>query len=121
MVWPLPSISFFVFWEYITHNSVLWIWMKAGVGGFLAMLMLFAIAIRNGARAAFHSVDGATTAVTVTCLAYVIMFAVFAYVDIAWDTRNVFLLAIALAQIDRAWPSRQPELAPRDELAVAAA
>ena len=51
MPWPLPNISFFVFWEYITHNSILWIWMKAGIGGFVAMLMLFATALRTGARA----------------------------------------------------------------------
>jgi O-antigen ligase len=102
MPWPLPNISFFVFWEYITHNSILWIWMKAGIGGFLAMLMVFVTAMRTGARALLSATDGPTRAVTFTSVAYVVMFAVFAYVDIAWDTRNVVLLAVCMAQIDRA-------------------
>ena len=38
---PLPDISFFLFYEYIPHNSILWIWIKTGVGGFVAMLFLF--------------------------------------------------------------------------------
>ena len=28
---PLPDISFFPFYEYMPHNSVLWIWIKTGV------------------------------------------------------------------------------------------
>ncbi len=40
--WQLPDISFFVFWEYMPHNSILWIWMKMGIGGFMAMLYLIA-------------------------------------------------------------------------------
>lgn len=99
---PLPNISFFVFWEYITHNSILWIWMKAGIGGFLAMLMVFATALRSAARVLRKPAEGAATVVTLTSVAYVVMFAVFAFVDIAWDTRNVVLLAVCLAQIDRA-------------------
>lgn len=123
MPWPLPNISFFVFWEYITHNSILWIWMKAGIGGFVAMLMIFATALRTGARALLSSADSATKVVTLTSVAYVLMFGIFAYVDIAWDTRNVVLLAICLAQIDRAVgrrdvPSPQPPLKPRERVAV---
>jgi O-antigen ligase len=102
MPWPLPNISFFVFWEYITHNSILWIWMKAGIGGFVAMLALFATALRAGARSLRSAADASVTAVTLTSVAFVLMFAIFAYVDIAWDTRNVVLLAVCLAQIDRA-------------------
>jgi O-antigen ligase len=106
--WPLPNISFFVFWEYITHNSILWIWMKAGIGGFIAMLWVFATALRKGARALLAAEDAPTRALTVTTTAYVLMFAIFAYVDIAWDTRNVVLLAVCLAQIERARDRRSP-------------
>jgi hypothetical protein len=102
MPWPLPNISFFVFWEYITHNSILWIWMKAGIGGFVALLWTFATALRAGARALLSETDGATRALTVASTAYIVMFAIFAYVDIAWDTRNIVLLAVCLAQIERA-------------------
>jgi O-antigen ligase len=121
--WPLPNISFFVFWEYITHNSVLWIWMKAGIGGFVAMLVMFATALRSGARALLATDDPAAKVVTLTSVAYVLMFAIFAYVDIAWDTRNVVLLAVCLAQIDRAVgrrdaPPQQPPLRPRERVAA---
>jgi O-antigen ligase len=121
--WPLPNISFFVFWEYITHNSVLWIWMKAGIGGFVAMLVMFATALRSGARALLATEDAAAKVVTLTSVAYVLMFGVFAYVDIAWDTRNVVLLAVCLAQIDRAAgrrnePPQQPPLRPRERVAA---
>lgn len=102
MIVPLPDISFFPFWQYITHNSILWIWMKTGIGGFVAMLVMFATSMREGARALRASSDGAWTVATLASVAYVLMFAIFAYVDIAWDTRNVVLLAFALAQIDRA-------------------
>ncbi len=101
MPYPLPDVSFFVFWQFITHNSILWIWMKAGIAGFIAMLFLFGTAIRTGVRSLIGAEDGGDTAMTVTSLAFVIMFAVFAYVDIAWDTRNLIVLAIALAQVDR--------------------
>ena len=48
---PLPDISFFPFYQYIPHNSILWIWMKMGIGGFVTMLFLFGSAIRQGTRA----------------------------------------------------------------------
>jgi O-antigen ligase len=109
MPWPLPNISFFVFWEYITHNSILWIWMKAGIGGFVAMLWLFATALRLGARNLRAATDNASIALTLTSTAYVLMFAIFAVVDIAWDTRNVVLLAVCLAQIERAGDCRDSQ------------
>ena len=43
---PLPDISFFVFYRYIPHNSVLWIWLKMGFVGFVAMFFVIAAALR---------------------------------------------------------------------------
>ena len=34
---PMADISFFTWWQYFPHNSVIWIWLKTGVGGFIAM------------------------------------------------------------------------------------
>ena len=48
---PLPDITPFLLEPYMPHNSILWIWMKAGIGGFVAMLFLFAMAVKTGARA----------------------------------------------------------------------
>ncbi len=100
---PLPAINFFVLREYMSHNSILWVWMKAGVGGFVAMLFLFGTAVRTGAANLVRLASGTDAAVGLLAVAYVVMFAVFTYVDISWDPRTMVLLAIALAQIDSAY------------------
>ncbi len=96
----LPNISFFPFSDYMTHNSVLWVWMKAGVGGFLAMLFLFGVSIRTGASALLRVRDPDDAAITLTSLTFVLMYAIFCYVDIGWDAQNMLLLAVVLAQLD---------------------
>src|SRR5262249_4954316 len=45
---PMPDISFFEFWEYVPHNNVLWIWMKMGFFGFVAMLFMFGRSVQLG-------------------------------------------------------------------------
>ncbi len=96
---PLPDISTFVLREYITHNSILWIWMKAGVGGFLAMLYMFALAVRLGTRAAMTLREDDYGAICFVAMAYVVMYAIFAYVDIGWDPQSMVMLGIAFATI----------------------
>ncbi|MET0147158.1 MAG: O-antigen ligase family protein [Ilumatobacteraceae bacterium] len=93
----LPDLSFFEFYEYIPHNSVLWIWVKMGVFGFVTMLYLMARAVQLGIRSALN-IRSEEQAVTVLVgLTYVIMFIVFAYVDIAWGSRSTVFLALAFA------------------------
>lgn len=96
----LPDISVFEFWEYIPHNSILYIWMKLGVFGFVAMLWFFARSVRTGAAAL--NVDRAPkqTVVLVTFVTFVLGFAIFAYVDMAWTPRTMIFLGIALGVID---------------------
>jgi hypothetical protein len=39
IIWyrPIPDLSeLFVFWEYIPHNTLLWLWLRAGFLGFVA-------------------------------------------------------------------------------------
>ena len=94
----LPDISkFFPFFEYIPHNSVLWIWIKAGIGGFVAMFFLFGAATRAGVRSTILLARGRSCALAFAAVAYVVMYFVFAYVDIAWDMRSMVCLAIAFA------------------------
>jgi hypothetical protein len=96
---PLPNIAPFLLEPYMTHNSILWVWMKVGIGGFVAMLFLFGAAMRSGAKAGLRLMTGDDAAMTVTAAAFVLMYAVFAYVDILWDPQNVLVLAVAMAQI----------------------
>jgi O-antigen ligase len=99
---PLPWISPFLLADYVTHNSVLWVWMKAGVGGFVAMLYLLALTLRSGARAVINTANTRSGAVTIMAVAFVLVYMIFAYVDIAWDPQNVVLLALAVALVDTA-------------------
>jgi hypothetical protein len=98
---PIPNadISFVQFWEYRTHNAVLWIWMQTGVGGFIAMLYLLAAAIRHGTRRVMCAAPGYDGALLLTSVVFVVMYAVFAYVDVAWDAESMVFLGIAFALI----------------------
>jgi hypothetical protein len=51
-------------------------------------------------------------------VAFVVMYAVFAYVDIAWDVQNCFLLGIAFAAIGT-WTKLGGKKAPAAEVPVA--
>jgi hypothetical protein len=93
----LPDISFFVFWQYLPHNSILWIWIKMGVGGFMAMLYLMARTIQRGVRSAIRIQSPDLTSVVIAAVAYVVMYMVYCYVDIGWDIRSTVFLAMAIA------------------------
>jgi len=99
---PLADISFFVFWQYITHNSILWIWMKAGVLGFVSLLYLIGSAIVQGVHVFGAAPCGKDQAgsplrpVVLTFLCYIIMHFVYAYVDMSWDTQSMIYLGMAI-------------------------
>jgi O-antigen ligase len=94
---PLPDISVFPFHEYIPHNSVLWIWIKLGIGGFVAMLFLFGSAIRQGVRSLLDLGRGSDALLVFAASGYLVMYLVFAYVDVGWDTRSMVCVGIAMA------------------------
>jgi O-antigen ligase len=94
----LPDISTFEYWQYIPHNSILSIWMKTGIFGFLSMLALFGVGLRTGAHA-LRRARGDDAAMTFTAVAFIVMYGLYAYVDIAWDSRSMIYLALSLALI----------------------
>ena len=95
---PLPDISFFEFWAYMSHNSVLWIWVKTGFFGFASMLFMIARSVQLGARSMLAVRTPEQAATVVTALSYVVMLIVFAYVDIAFlGGRTTIFLAFAFA------------------------
>jgi O-antigen ligase len=100
--YPLPQIAPFLLEPYMPHNAILWVWMKAGIGGFIAMLYLFGKTMYSGARAILRAGRSDYAATLLTAVAFVIMYCVFAYVDIAWDPQNMVLLALAIAHIGSA-------------------
>jgi hypothetical protein len=93
----LANVSNFPFFEFIPHNSVLWIWIKSGVGGFVAMLFLFGSAIRSGVGSLLRSSSGRDRVLLFAAAGYVIAYLIFAYVDIAWDARSMVSVGVAMA------------------------
>jgi hypothetical protein len=93
----MPDISAFEFWEYIPHNAMLWIWLKMGFLGFVATLYMFGRTIAAGAASIFRLERPLEVVTVLAGLAYVVMFMVFAYVDIAWDIRSTVFLGVCLA------------------------
>ncbi|HEU4325433.1 MAG TPA: O-antigen ligase family protein [Roseiflexaceae bacterium] len=97
---PLPDISFFVWHEYITHNSILWIWMKAGIGGFLSLLLLIWTSVAVGVRALWRLPGDSMSAAALTALLYVIMHFLYAYVDMSWDIRSMVYVGTMLGVLN---------------------
>ena len=89
MVVPLPDLSrLFEWWEYITHNSILWIWMKTGIAGFFSMLCLIGLAVAGGVRALDRLSRDDMKAVVLTATLYIVMHFIYACVDMSWDAES---------------------------------
>jgi hypothetical protein len=92
----LADISFFELNAFMPHNSILWIWIKLGFGGFVTMFYLFAKSILV-ATERIRRVHGVDLVVLLSALLYVVMYAIYSYVDVSWDARNTVFLGFALA------------------------
>jgi O-antigen ligase/polysaccharide polymerase Wzy-like membrane protein len=53
-----PKLWGFTYWRYMTHNAVLWLWLKAGPLGAFALWFLAARVILLGTRWSVHLRDG---------------------------------------------------------------
>ncbi|MBK7914912.1 MAG: O-antigen ligase family protein [Chloroflexi bacterium] len=99
---PLPDISFFSWWQYFPHNSIIWIWLKAGVGGFIAMLFLVGMAIMVGARALWRMPRDDMSAIVLTAVLYIVMHFIFAYADISWDIQSMVYVGMMMGLLSAA-------------------
>lgn len=97
---PMPDISFFEWWQYITHNSILWMWMQTGAGGFISMLMLVGTAIFAGTRSLWRMPGGDMSAIVFTATLYVIMHFIYAYVDMSWEAQSMIYVGIMMGVIN---------------------
>jgi hypothetical protein len=104
---PMPDISFFEWWQYITHNSIVWIWMKIGVFGFFSMALLIGAVIVRGVRVVRLIPETAVkgwrdlSAIALTAVLYVVMHFTYAYVDMAWDMQSMIYLGLMIGLISR--------------------
>ncbi len=92
----LPDISFFRWWQYLPHNSIIWIWLKSGVGGFIAMLFFVGTALMIGARALWRMPGGDMSAIAITAVLYIVMHFIYAYADISWDIQSMVYIGMAV-------------------------
>lgn len=123
---PLPDISTFTWWEYVTHNSVAWIWIKAGFGGFFAMMFLVGITIMTGIRVLWRMPSSDMSAVAATAVLYIIMHFIYAYVDMSWGTQSMVYVGVMMGLMNslerivaqpifvkpKRWPWQPDELPP---------
>lgn len=93
---PMADISFFEWYEYITHNSVVWIWMKAGLGGFVSMLFMIGAALQIGARAMWKMPNNEMGAATAFFTLYLLMHMIFAYVDMSWSAQSMLFVGTSI-------------------------
>lgn len=113
---PLPDISFFVFSEYIPHNQMLWIWLKMGFLGFVTTFFIIAATLRAGTRATMQLPTGNTLAVAVAATLGVVMFFVYAYVDIVWEPKASLFLGACIAACANMLRLHQSSISPDDLL-----
>lgn len=108
---PMADISFFIWWEYITHNSILWMWIKTGFGGFLAMLFLIGYSVIIGARVLLRMPGGDLSAVALTAVIYIVMHFIYAYVDMSWDMQSMLYIGAMMGILNSlekiTWTSQQ--------------
>jgi hypothetical protein len=97
---PMPDISNFSWWEYITHNSILWIWMKAGVFGFGALLYFIGNAVMLGTRNVLLMPQGDLRAFALVAVTYICMHFLYAYVDMSWDAQSMLYVGAMLGLIN---------------------
>lgn len=110
---PLPEISDFELSPYISHNSILWVWVKLGFVGFVAMLAMVGRALMMAAERIRGQARDPDLVVTAAAAGFVAMFVVFTWFDISWDARNTVLLGLMLAICGRVdAPTHQPPVTP---------
>ena len=97
---PLPDISFFEWWEYITHNSVIWIWMKTGIGGFFSLIFLIGMSLMTGARVLWRMPRNDLSAIAMTAVFYIMMHFIYAYVDMSWDNQSMVYVGMMMGLLN---------------------
>jgi|HigsolmetaAR202D_1030399.scaffolds.fasta_scaffold00165_8 hypothetical protein len=97
---PLPDISFFDRWEYVTHNSIMWVWMQGGVLTFYSMLLFIGNAVMLGARRIMEQSNTILSVAAVTATSSVLMHAAYTYVDMGWDGPSMIYMGMWIGMIN---------------------
>ena len=97
---PMPDISFFEWWQYIVHNSIMWMWMETGIGGYFAMLVMIGLALVYGMQTVLRMPGGDMSAIALTAVVYIFMHFIFAYVDMSWNNQSMLYIGAMLGLLN---------------------
>jgi hypothetical protein len=100
IVTPMPDISFFQWWQYFPHNSIIWIWLKTGIIGFISMLFLVGKAISLGGKRLRTVQGNDLRAAAAAASLYLIMHFTFAYADISWDNQSMLYVGLMMGLLN---------------------
>lgn len=99
----LPLVDLSAQWEmypYVPHNSVMWIWMKAGILGFLSIIGLFAAALMRSTQLTLALKPGLLKVAGFSFGAIVLMFLLYSWADLGLITpRALALFGLVLGGI----------------------
>jgi hypothetical protein len=101
-----PPLTTFVYWRYITHNAVLWMWLKAGPYGAFAFWFLMAQVVMFGAQLYRRLDDPLLRAAAALPVVLTVTQVVFSSVDLGLTynrTMIVFGVVIGLTAPLAAW------------------
>jgi O-antigen ligase len=100
---PLADIShIYPFWNYIPHNTILWVGMRMGVIGMVAFWGLVGMSLLEGVYQSAHQRSRLLSAAAAFVTAAVVAELVMAYGDIQLENyRNVIFLGAALGLLNR--------------------
>ncbi|CCF83586.1 conserved hypothetical protein [Nitrolancea hollandica Lb] len=115
---PEPSLvsSGFIYWTYITHNAIFWVWMKMGAIGFIAFWLLLGSAIVQGLTSFRKLSDSTLRVLAITIAGLIVMQVIFSYGDLGltYARPMIFLgcmlgVLVRLPELDRAADHPLPE------------
>ncbi len=102
IIFPLADISqSYPLWQYIPHNTLLWIGMRMGLIGFAAFFALVGMTILEGVRQVATRDDALLRGIAVFALAAVIAELMVAYGDVQLENyRNMIFTGTLIGLID---------------------
>jgi hypothetical protein len=92
----------FVYWRYITHNAIFWVWMTMGLGGFVAFWNVLGSGIALGLVTFRRLNDGYLKSLALLAVGMIVMQIYFSYGDLGLTyARNMIYLGCLLGMIVR--------------------
>jgi hypothetical protein len=99
---PALDATGFVYWRYIAHNAIYWVWMKMGLVGFVLFWNVIGSGIVAGIVAIRRLRSGFLRALALMATATVIMQAIFSYGDLGLTySRSMIFLGCMLGLLAR--------------------